>query len=68
MSDFEDEKKWENVNSSRSKGKKWEPSSGVDQKKAEQLSAGLHKSPREVFFEAMDIWAGKGKKKPKAAE
>jgi hypothetical protein len=69
MSDFEEEKKWQNVQSSRSKSKKdWQPSSGVDQKKAESLSAGVTKSPREVLWDAIDILAGKKKKAKPAGE
>lgn len=64
MSDlFESEKKWQNVQGSRSKPKRgWASSSGVDQNKAEQMQKGLTKSPREVFFEAIDMLGGKKKK------
>jgi len=70
MSDpFEEEKSWSNVESARSKGKKeWQPSSGVDQKKAAALSAGVTKSPREVLWDAIDILAGKKKKAKPAGE
>jgi hypothetical protein len=70
MSDpFESEKKWSNVQSARSKGKKeWQPSSGVDQKKAEAFQAGFNQSPRQVLWDAIDILAGKKKKVKPAGE
>ena len=70
MSDpFDSEKKWSNVQGARSKPKKeWQPSSGVDQKKAEALSAGVTQSPRQVLWDAIDILAGKKKKAKPAGE
>lgn len=64
MSDpFDSEKKWKNVQSSRSKSKAgWGSGSGVDQGKAESMAKGVMKSPREVFFEAVDMLGGKKKK------
>jgi hypothetical protein len=63
MSDntFDSEKKYKNVQSSRTKGR-WAAGSGVDQGKANAMSKGMQKSPREVFMEAIDILGGKKKK------
>ncbi len=62
---FDGEKKWKNVQGSRTKGKKWDASTGGVQKNAEAFQAGFTSSPRETLWSAIDILTGKGKKPKK---
>lgn len=65
MSDntFDSEKSWSNVSSSRSKPRRWESSSGVDQEKAEAAQEGVLKSANEGLGGVVAGLLGYGKKK-----
>jgi hypothetical protein len=55
MSDdtFDSEKKWSNVQGSRSKSRAWKQSEGVDQDKAESAQSGVRRAGAQSPGEAM---------------